>query len=247
MPNRDAKNKILNQWLEQYPLLQQLIDTREVWWTNPACSPADLTSPIQLGLVDIEAAERRLQRFAPYIAKAFPETQPTAGIIESPLVRILQMQKGMEALFGSSIPGALYAKYDSHLPIAGSIKARGGVYEVLKVAEGLALQHNLLRESDDYSILAGDACRELFGRYSIAVGSTGNLGLSIGIISAKLGFRVTVHMSAEAKQWKKDLLRAKGVQVVEYETDFTQAVASGRTQSKLEANSHFIDDIIENL
>ncbi|HDR7325013.1 MULTISPECIES: D-serine ammonia-lyase [Bacillus cereus group] len=227
----------------EYPLVNKLIATEEIFWINPNIEKyetAITASP--LNEEDVKDAEERLKRFAPYIAKVFPETKETNGIIESPLVKIPSMKQSLEKNYGQLILGKLLLKCDSHLPISGSIKARGGIYEVLKHAEQLALQHGMLTEEDNYSILDSDTCREFFSKYSIAVGSTGNLGLSIGIMSAKLGFNVTVHMSADAKEWKKDLLRNKGVNVIEYEADYSKAVEEGRQQADADPSCYFVDD-----
>ncbi|PEA95123.1 D-serine ammonia-lyase [Bacillus cereus] len=227
----------------EYPLVNKLIATEEVFWINPNIEKYERAikdSP--LNEENVKDAEERLKRFAPYIAKVFPETKGTNGIIESPLVKISSMKEALETNYKQPILGELLLKCDSRLPISGSIKARGGIYEVLKHAEQLALQHGMLTEEDDYSILDSDTCREFFAKYSIAVGSTGNLGLSIGIMSAKLGFNVTVHMSADAKQWKKDLLRSKGVNVIEYEADYSKAVEEGRQQADADPSCYFVDD-----
>jgi len=235
--------KTLEEWKKIYPLMDEIVSTREVFWANPQyCAFEEATRKLSIGEADVKMAADRLTRFAPYIVKVFPETKDTLGLIESPLKRIPKMQQELEKMFDRKIPGKLLLKCDSHLPIAGSIKARGGIYEVLKHAEGLALQNNMLTLSDDYSVFDSVRFRAFFSQYSIAVGSTGNLGLSIGIMSAQLGFKVTVHMSAEAKQWKKDLLKSKNVLVVEYASDYSKAVEEGRRQSERDSNSYFIDD-----
>lgn len=235
--------KTIEEWKQECPLLQKIIANEEVFWVNPQVETCnDRMGKMILGIADIEDAEQRLLRFAPYIAKVFPETQKKDGIIESELVSISKMQQRLKELYGQDIAGTLYLKCDSHLPISGSVKARGGIYEILKVAEEIAIKHNMLSKSDNYSVLADEKFRKLFSDYSVVVGSTGNLGLSIGIMSARLGFKVIVHMSSDAKQWKKDLLRQKGAIVIEHNTDYGQAVAAGRQQSQDDPNSHFVDD-----
>ena len=224
-------------------LLESLKNKKEVSWSNPNyVSFEEAIKNCPLSMADVADASARLQRFAPYFMAAFPETVATGGIVESPFREISAMKAALEADTGVSIAGKLCIKLDSHLPISGSIKARGGVYEVLKFAESVAMENGMLQAGDDYSVLAKDEFRALFSKYSIAVGSTGNLGLSIGIMSAKLGFRVSVHMSADARQWKKDLLRSKGVTVVEYESDYSEAVKQGRKLAEQDPTCHFVDD-----
>lgn len=235
--------KTLETWCASHPLLSELLALRETTWFNPAIAPvATALADVGLTAEDVAETSARLQRFAPYLAKVFPETAAAGGIIESPLVPLPTLGRQLLDEIGVAAGGALWLKADNQLPISGSIKARGGIHEVLKHAEDLALQAGLIRPGDDYAALASDAARAFFGRYRIAVGSTGNLGLSIGIVSARLGFQATVHMSADARQWKKDRLRASGVTVVEYASDYSVAVAQGREQAASDPNCYFVDD-----
>lgn len=241
--NREVGIKMNTEELKQAdPLIGEMALGHEITWINPGLAPAaEAFEGLSVSEEDIRDAEARLERFAPFIRAVFPETEETGGLIESPLREIPAMKEAM-IREGCSIRGRLMLKMDSHLAAAGSVKARGGIYEILKYAESLALAHGKLGEGESYIRFAEKDMKEFLSGYSIHVGSTGNLGLSIGIISAALGFQVNVHMSADAKQWKKDLLRSKGVQVIEYSGDYGRAVKEGRKLAEQDPNSYFVDD-----
>lgn len=222
-------------------ILDKVIELKPTLWHNEGLKDFKAAEAFTgISLKDIYEADERLERFAPLIKVLFPET--VNGIIESPLVKIEKMKKQLVYKYSTPISGDLYLKCDSHLKVAGSVKARGGIYEVLKYAEALCLSNDLLTIESDYSKLAGKEYRDFFSQYTIAVGSTGNLGLSIGIMSRALGFKAVIHMSKDAKQWKKELLREKGALVIEYEEDYSKAVEEGRKLCSLDPKAHFIDD-----
>ncbi len=221
-------------------ILSRVVSREPVFFLNKGRLPAKealLKSPVKTD--EIYDAEKRLERFAPFFRAAFPETGD--GIIESVLKPAFSFARnvlGLESNF--------YIKCDDSLPVAGSIKARGGIYEILKHAEELVLsggvKSGLAHPGSDYSVFTSERYREFLSGYRVAVGSTGNLGLSIGIISAKLGFNVTIHMSHDAKEWKKRKLKALGVNVIEYQDAYSAAVEEGRKSCEGDPRSYFVDD-----
>ncbi|MFP5259505.1 MAG: D-serine ammonia-lyase [Acidobacteriota bacterium] len=214
-----------------------------VFFVNPGRAPmAAVSGSRPLTLADVEAARDRLERFAPLLAECFPELAPSNGIVESPLLPVPVLARRLHA---SGLPthDRVYLKADHALPVAGSVKARGGLHAVLVIVERLALAQGLLAgPDDDYRRLGEPEAREFFAGHTLTVGSTGNLGLSVGIFGRGLGFAVTVHMSAEAKAWKKEKLRGVGATVVEHPGDYAAACAVARETAAGAERLHFIDD-----
>ena len=218
-------------------------------WRNhalPAAASvlAKLQDTHSIGFANIEAAAALLQRWAPALVQLFPELATSKGLIESPLIDL----PGADAVTGVTTLARCFVKADHALPVAGSVKARGGIYAVLAHAEAVATEAGLLpadasaRTAVHILPLIGAAGRSLFAKRSIAVGSTGNLGLSIGIMGSKLGFRAVVHMSHDAKAWKKAKLREAGVEVIEHHGDYASAVAAGRYRAARDETTYFVDD-----
>ena len=194
-------------------------------------------------LADMVDARARLHRFAPVLTEFFPELSSCNGIIDSELIKVDNFAELLREQYGVSPLNNLYVKGDHALPISGSVKARGGFYAVMCIAEAIALENGLLSKTDDdYRILGGNPAKKLFGKYRISVGSTGNLGLSIGVMGQAFGFRVSVHMSSDAKTWKKERLRSIGVEVIEHPGDYLCACSVARAEAAKDPYNVFIDD-----
>ncbi len=223
-------------------IIETLQQKEEIIWLNPSREKVDVHQKINgYGYVYLKAAQKRFMRFLPYIAEAFPETAEKKGVIESSLIPIPAMKEWLNSR-GASIQGTVFLKDDAHLPIGGSVKARGGVHEVLKIAESLAMEQQILTPGEKYSVFSTEPFRSLFSGFTIHVGSTGNLGLSVGRTAAKLGFKCVVYMSQEAEDWKKDLLQREGVTVQQIQGNYSEAVAAGRKAADEDPKGFFIDD-----
>ncbi len=89
--------KPLDTWIKEFPIIDDLIKSNETIWINENKLPfSDAIKKSQLTKSDIEDASKRLQRFASYFKKVFPETAKDGGLIESPLKSIPNAQKAME-------------------------------------------------------------------------------------------------------------------------------------------------------
>lgn len=218
-------------------LLRTLGRQVETLWLNEGYRPdARATLAGDETMVD---AKQRFDRHAKVLQSIFPELADLGGRIESHLQPVAALREALMPNMGGA--GEWFLKGDHALPVAGSVKARGGFHEVLTLAEAL-LERYGAEQGGEPPQLGSEQARALFSRHTVAVGSTGNLGLAIGMISAALGFRAVVHMSADAKQWKKDRLRSRGIEVVEHPGDYARAVAAGRAAADGDANAHFVDD-----
>lgn len=221
------------------PARDDVLAGRPTLWLNPDYREgAMVNSVLPLRPERVTEAEKYWAKLAPLLCQCFPELEQTGGRIISPLIRVPDLQKALS--FSRPEFGQLFVKNDGALPVAGSIKARGGVYEVFMHAIYLAEQAGIYE--DDITTLISSRARELFSEHTVAVGSTGNLGMSVGIAARALGFRAVVHMSADAKSWKVDRLTRQGVEVIQHQADYTTAVEHARIAAEASPSVYFVDD-----
>ncbi|KAJ4462125.1 putative D-serine dehydratase [Paratrimastix pyriformis] len=206
---------------------------------------------------DMKCAEHDLTLLAPLIKRLFGEACPT-GKIESDLLlaegyRLSGMMRESPllpaTLRDAVAPNHFYVKCDHALPVSGSVKARGGIYEVLVHALRIAQREGLVSQSERdpchvAAALTSERARTLFRRHTILVASTGNLGMAVGLAASALGFSFEVHMAADAKAWKKQRLVEAGARLVEYKADYSTAVRTARAIRAADATGlkHFVDD-----
>lgn len=63
----------INQLTEQYPLVKELIELKEISWFNPSITSLEEGLPyVGLGVENIKDASDRLKRFAPYLCQSVP-------------------------------------------------------------------------------------------------------------------------------------------------------------------------------
>lgn len=222
-------------------VLAALQKRKPVFWKNQN-RPAETRGEhfLDFNRTHFNRARERMKRYMPLLEKLFPEAALSSTGLKSPLIPLPHGENLYPGTPGKTVPETFFAKCDSTLPVSGSIKARGGIYTVFKTAEEIVAAAGKKTEPEFWP--EDREIQELFKTRTISVGSTGNLGMSIGTIGRALGFSVSVHMSREARTWKKDRLRDMGAEVIEHDKDYTAACADARRIAESNPYIHFIDD-----
>lgn len=216
--------------MSQDPIEKLTKRERAVWIAREPQTPVFFDSTTSAR--HIADADTVWRRFAPALASLF-ETPGGSGRIESPL-----LEYPASLVAGSKV----FVKADHALPITATVKARGGVFALLRVIETIAERNGLLGPAGSYKVLTSKRARRVLASHTIVVASTGNLGWSIGLVATAFGLKAEVHMSDCAKAWKKSRLRALGVTVIEYKGDYTATVTSARASVGDRDGAWFIDD-----
>ena len=103
----------LSELIKKDPAIERVAKAEEVIWFNPGLRCRDAAfEGISLTMADIDDAEARLRRFAPFIMRCFPETAGNGGIIESPLTEVEHMRQWLNG-HGGGIGGQLQGRYGS--------------------------------------------------------------------------------------------------------------------------------------
>jgi len=202
-------------------LREALRNGREAVWLRDAVSDKSAIGTA-IPASEIAAAAQRFARFQQVLAALFAR-EGWDGLIRSALIE-----------FPVGIGG--FVKCDHELPITGSIKARGGIHAVLAIIEQISDRNNLAHDR-----LTAEQGRALLVRHTIVVASTGNLGYSVGIFARAFGLQAEVHMSTDARGWKKDRLREIGARVVEHDCDYAETLVRARKAARAEG-SWLVDD-----
>src|SRR5690349_9775709 len=117
--SRAVLDKPIEDWVAEFPHLEELMALRETAWFNPGIAPADeALADVGLTMADVEDASRRLMRFAPLLMRYFPELSDAAGIIESPVAEAPAFFQALGRHHDFTSKGRLFLKKDSHLPIS---------------------------------------------------------------------------------------------------------------------------------
>lgn len=107
-------------------------------WINPGLGPT-ASAQVPVRPAQVAEAEQNWDMLSPLLQQCFADLQNSGGVIASDLIDAASLATAMEHGIGQ-----YFVKGDHALPVAGSIKARGGIYEVFLHALSLTRELGMI-------------------------------------------------------------------------------------------------------